>query len=343
VRSHPLYEQVDFRAEGERRAGRSLRPSELSRFWFGETLRVIRADPGRFAWVLWRKARLFAGAYEVPDNQSFDFFRLYVAPVLNLPLPTWGFVLPLALCGIVFARGNRNAQLLTAYFATYAASVILFYNVSRYRIPAAPIAIVLAAAALVHLARRARARDLRAVVPALFFLTLAWPIVHRPVVALELGVYHINLGNQLLADADRHGGRALALARAGDPEGAREAREEARSLRTRSEREFRTGLASSPDSGRLAAGLRNALVLRFAELERGGRFEQARDVTSELVARYPDFADGFAFHGAVLTRLDRDAEAEAALREALRLEPGHTRARRELSRLQRRRTRESDG
>jgi 4-amino-4-deoxy-L-arabinose transferase-like glycosyltransferase len=343
VRSHPFYEQEDFRAEAERRTGRPMKPSEVSRFWLAETARVIGKDPARFVWLLGRKARLFAGAYEVPDNQSFDFFARYVAPVLRLPLPTWGFVFPLALCGMVFARRNRDALLLIAYFAAYAASVILFYDMSRYRIPAAPVAIVFAAGALVQITAWLRARELRAALPALVFLLMAWPLVHLEVVPVDLGIYHINLGNQLLADSAEHRRRALQLAREGDEAGARRARDESEALRARAEVEFRTGLGTSPDNERLGSGLRKALVLRVGELESLGRLEEAREITEELVTRYPDAADGHAFHGAVLLRLGRLEEAEAALRTALRLDPREPRARRELRRLERRRAGDSEG
>jgi tetratricopeptide (TPR) repeat protein len=214
---------------------------------------------------------------------------------------------------------------------------------SRYRIPAAPVAIVFAGFALVQIAAWLRAREWKALLPAVVFLALAWPLVHREVVPVELGVYHINLGNQLLSDAAGQRQRAGQLARRGDEAGARRARDEARALRGLAEAEFRAGLEASPDSERLSAGLRGALLVRVAELERAGHLEEALEATDELVVRYPDFADGFVLHGVVLLRLGRDVEAEAALREALRLEPDHVRAGRELVRLRKRRARADEG
>ncbi|TMA30630.1 MAG: hypothetical protein E6J79_21085, partial [Deltaproteobacteria bacterium] len=68
VRPSPDYEEIDFRREAERRSGRPLRPSEVSRFWVSEVLRWAVREPGRFLKLQGIKALAFLDCYEYPDN-----------------------------------------------------------------------------------------------------------------------------------------------------------------------------------------------------------------------------------------------------------------------------------
>ena len=342
VRSHPWFEQEDFRVEAERRTGRVMKPSELSRFWFGETRREIARDPARFAALLWRKARLFVNAYEVPDNQSFDFFRLHVAPWLGAPLPSYGALLPLALCGMAFARRDRRALLLVLYGASYAASVILFYNMSRYRVPVVPVVIVFAAAALMELFDRARNKEIRRLWPPLVFLGLAYPVVHQPLIEPDFSIYHFNLAQQHIERGAALRERAVVLSLEGDEAAARRELERSRAQRRLAEAQLRAGLRERPDNAKLRRSLAKLVAVHAIELEREGRLEAALELTRELTREAPEQAEGFARHGALLARLGRLDEAEAALRTALRLEPDHEGARRELARLRRRSQRPQD-
>src|SRR5205814_10618217 len=46
VRGNPHFEEADFRAEAERRTGRTLTAADVSRFWFVEALHHVREQPG---------------------------------------------------------------------------------------------------------------------------------------------------------------------------------------------------------------------------------------------------------------------------------------------------------
>src|SRR5262249_52352131 len=98
VGANPKSEQKDFAREAERRTGRSLRASEVSSFWFREAFRFVREEPGAWAALLVRKAKLFFGSYEVPDNLDY-YESKRASPLLRLPLPGFGLVAPLALVG----------------------------------------------------------------------------------------------------------------------------------------------------------------------------------------------------------------------------------------------------
>lgn len=265
LRGHPFFEREDFHREAERRTQREMKPSEVSRYWFGQTLEVIADDPGRFLWLLGRKARIYFNAYEVPDNQSFAFFREKVSALLRLPLPTFGFLLPLGLAGMVFARRDRGALLLTAFFATWAVSVILFYNMSRYRIPCVPALIPLAAFGAVRTLEALRARELRVAAATLAALGLGWVLVHQPVIPVEMAVYHYNLGTRLLDDARQQREAAASAARSGETPRAAASLATARQLERAAEEEFRAGLAERPGSWRLRRALDRLLARKAAE------------------------------------------------------------------------------
>jgi 4-amino-4-deoxy-L-arabinose transferase-like glycosyltransferase len=156
VRGNPHFEEADFRAEAERRAGRSLAPREVSRFWFAEAFRHVRAHPGFALRATIRKAALFWNDFEISDNQD-QYLLERVSWVLRLPLVGFGWLPPLALLGAIAVRRTRAVGILVAFVAVYCASVVAFFVFSRYRIQIVPALLPLAALGLLDLAARVRA------------------------------------------------------------------------------------------------------------------------------------------------------------------------------------------
>lgn len=335
VTANPRHEESCFQREARRRSGSAMLPSELSRYWFGQALQEIRLDPGHFASHTVQKARLFFNEYEVPDNQDYQFFEKHVSTLLALPLPDYGLLLPLALCGAFFARRNRRAWLLMLFFASYGSSVILFYNMSRYRVPVAPVVIIFAAVCLSELAGAARQRRLKTLAASAGFLALAYPLVHQPVKRLDWSTQYYNLGLHLASEAAGHVTLAEAREAAGDSSGAASEREQAQRLRERAKRELRLGLEIRPQHRALKQALRSLLVAWVLQAEREQRSEDAVDLARELTAAYPDFAEGHWRLGANLARLGKTRSARIALERALMIEPGHVEARLALQQLQR--------
>ena len=139
-------------------AGRNLKPSEVSAFWFQKGWAYIRENPGESAGLLVRKVRMFWNRIEIPLNVNFHFLERS-SPFLRIPLMHFGLISPLALLGIGLTL-RRWRTLLPAHavvIATFAGGVAFFVS-GRYRLPVVPILIVLASYALWWLVRAARQR-----------------------------------------------------------------------------------------------------------------------------------------------------------------------------------------
>jgi hypothetical protein len=154
----PMHEEEDFRAEAERRTGRKLRATEVSRFWTHETLRAIGEAPLQWLALVGKKVLIFWNAYEIPDNYDFELTATFLPHLRWLP----GFRLAavLGLAGICLRTASPLMPLLRSAVVVYMLSVALFFVYSRYRIPVVPLLLVAGSAAVCRAVRLARARRL---------------------------------------------------------------------------------------------------------------------------------------------------------------------------------------
>jgi tetratricopeptide (TPR) repeat protein len=138
----------------EKQANRSLRPSEVSRFWYMKGLKFITEKPFSFLKLMLRKFVLFWNGNEWSNNRDVYFFARS-APLMKILI--WRFIIyfpfgliaPLALTGIVLShREKKDIFVLEIFIFTYMLSVILFFVTARYRVPLLPILVLLAAYAL---------------------------------------------------------------------------------------------------------------------------------------------------------------------------------------------------
>ena len=148
-------------------AGRELRPSEVSSYWFGRAFDEIAEDPGRWFGLLGRKALGLVTDVEIPNNEPYEARR---ADYESLRLVPIGF-------GLLFAgwvatlldlrRRNRDRVrasfewLLVGFVLVYGATLVGFFVNGRFRVPLLPVLTVGAALTLCRLAAALRARDLR--------------------------------------------------------------------------------------------------------------------------------------------------------------------------------------
>ena len=156
VREDPMYEGEDARILASRNAGRDLRPSQASAYWFSQAVRFIRDDPRGWLRLETLKLGRFLNAEEVLDTWSPRFLAEH-APLLHLAFLNYGMLLPPGLVGfvILFRRGPR-AHLINLLILGTALSVIVFYVFGRYRMPVVPLFAVTSSAAAFEFVRWVR-------------------------------------------------------------------------------------------------------------------------------------------------------------------------------------------
>jgi tetratricopeptide (TPR) repeat protein len=146
----------------EKNEGRSLKPSEISDFWYKEGLHFALNQPFQFLKLMLKKFALFWNGNELSNNRDFYFFARN-APILKLLI--WKFIIyfpfglitPLGLAGIILFHLKSSLKvlkerdfvnLLEIFLFVYMLSVILFFVTARYRVPVLPVIIIFAAFAL---------------------------------------------------------------------------------------------------------------------------------------------------------------------------------------------------
>ncbi len=367
IRANPEFEEVDFRSRAERLMGRPLSPSEVSRFWFRQSLQAFRDDPGLFPKLLGLKLFLFAHNYEIPDNYDYAFMRA-LTPALYAGFIPYGLLLALALMGLYFTRRRDPAfTLFYSFLVGYVLSVILFFVTSRYRVPIVPALIPFAAFMVLHGQRiiRKLTRSGQFFAGALFLLLL-YALFQPYTDPRDFSVPHYKLGieyeragrwNQALS----HYGMALryrqddprfhlafgrAQERGGDLDQALASYGKALSLDPGS-LEGHVGLAgayalkgSVPEAIR---EYREALRINPESAEvhnnvgvllaRQGRIPEAVAAYQEAIRLNPNLAEAYNNLGVVYWQKRSLSEARRAFQEALKHDPRHPAARANLDRL----------
>jgi tetratricopeptide (TPR) repeat protein len=340
----------------------ALTPGEVSSIFLRETLRQIREAPLAWVRLLGWKTRLFWNAYEIPDAEGYRVDRA-AAGAVAWPWLGFGLVAPLGLAGLALAwrrAGGGGPLLLALLIGGVCLSVVLFFVFGRYRLPVVPFLIPPAGFAVVSVAdlmyrRERRARRELALVAAglaVLFLAVGWPAYTNAEVAGQDAAIWFNLSSAALRwaeeeDAAFHRGLGAAhLERAVD-------------LTGEAAGDLARAVAANP--GFLVARVQRAVALhrRGVYLASGGALEPALaaygEAGRELAALRsvlaasgrdlpPDLQDVAAQAREIQTAVDANSAraltnlggrrlesrdlpgAEAALRQAITLDPGSAKA-----------------
>jgi len=135
--------------------GREPKPSEVSRYWTRRVLAWAWSHPGAWAALMARKAFYLIGGFEIGDTKNLTYYLEAWRPFAVLP--RWWWVFPLAAAGLTIPGDRRQRAILGAYVATYAAAIVAFLVVDRYRLVIVPALCVLAGRFLVWAVGEARA------------------------------------------------------------------------------------------------------------------------------------------------------------------------------------------
>lgn len=146
-------------------AGRSLKPSEVSRHYFRQGWQYLTNDPRGALKLYGRKIHLLFHGYELGNNQDIYFFKQF-SPVLRWNPIRFGWLMPLALMGIFFSFRSqwKRRSLLLVFSGVYSISILLFLISTRHRMPLVPFIILFAAGGLIHFYRWAQANDYRLII-----------------------------------------------------------------------------------------------------------------------------------------------------------------------------------
>ncbi len=139
----------------EASAGRSLRPSEVSRFWLQRGMKHAATHPGPTARLTLRKLYYAIHATPIADNEDLLGLRRYLHLYAWLPVGMW-LLSPLGLLGAWAARSvaARQLWLVRAFLWAQVLALLPFFVVERFRLPWAPALAVFAAWSLVEIWRR---------------------------------------------------------------------------------------------------------------------------------------------------------------------------------------------
>ncbi|MCK4409413.1 MAG: tetratricopeptide repeat protein, partial [Candidatus Eisenbacteria sp.] len=150
------WENEDVVRVAETHRGRTLRPSEVSGFWYEKGREFLAENPGAAAGLYVRKFALFWDSYELANNKDIYFFG-GMSPVFRwLRWLGFGVVGPLAVLGMFLTvRRNGAAMLVMLFVLSYMAGVLLFFVNARFRLPVVPFLLLFASAAVLRLGEMA--------------------------------------------------------------------------------------------------------------------------------------------------------------------------------------------
>ena len=136
VRANPRFEETDFNSYADKAAGRKLGYAEASEFYFRTAYNWMKSSPAGFLKLLLRKAVLYLNNFEVPDSYDLAFLSRY-SFVLRLPLFGFGIAFAFGMAGIFLFFRRSIAHLgLAIFFVVFSATVVAFFVLDRYRLPA---------------------------------------------------------------------------------------------------------------------------------------------------------------------------------------------------------------
>lgn len=134
----------------ENEAGRKLKPSEVSRFWFKKGLAFILNQPKAALALYFKKLLFFLNYYEVSNNQDIYFFINFYG-FLNLPVfISFWMVAPFAYVGILVNRKEPYWWLFTGFLIAQLFSFLLFFVCARFRVSFIPFLILFASAFIIN-------------------------------------------------------------------------------------------------------------------------------------------------------------------------------------------------
>lgn len=205
------------RVAAEKALGRTLKPSEISAYWFRQSFNFIREDPARYLALELKKAYLFWWTRPIVEGLPLSVVKNY-SSILRLPLFGYALISPLAIIGLIVSYRKEKGPLLILYAliaSVFLSGMIYFVN-QRYRMVAIPAMILFASSAVSYLYNMARGRQylragagLAAAFVLFLLLNIRVAAVRQDIIYDQLGVSQAMKGN--LSDAENSFKRAIGI------------------------------------------------------------------------------------------------------------------------------------
>ena len=201
--SEPEFEAEDYRREAQIRDGRPMNLTQSSRFWYGEGLSFIFANPLSAVRLYWNKFFYFWNNLEAPNNISYYLTRRYSPPLCFL---RWGFgiLAALGMTGLIFTQKSREKEALLIYLSAILAANLLFFTSSEFRFPA--VNVLLLGVGMLYFSLRGWIKEKKISWKAVVFLLFALFLAHyQTQLATKLKsprMDFFNLGSVCLKDRD---------------------------------------------------------------------------------------------------------------------------------------------
>jgi 4-amino-4-deoxy-L-arabinose transferase-like glycosyltransferase len=194
------YDTID---RAEKAEGRSLKPSEVSNYYFREGIKFMTGSPAVAAKMMLHKFHLFWAGGERSNNKYIYFFW-DLAGMGKFPLPGFWLITPLALLGgILQWRRRRILAALYLFVLTYMAGVVAFFVNARFRLPVVPVLIILASYAVFHFIATYKSKSFE-LLKAAVILLICFAIINYDFLSFqenkshEDSISHYSLGNAYL-------------------------------------------------------------------------------------------------------------------------------------------------
>jgi tetratricopeptide (TPR) repeat protein len=318
----------DTRRIAEQDLDRQLKPSEISRYWYGRGLDFLLGEPIDAGRLYLRKAALFLSNAEV-SNERQIYFRRHDSRVLSILAVNFALLIATSIIGGLALYRDRRAvpnyldQVLPAVFAVpYALGIVMFFVTSRFRLPVAMFLIPLSAIGCVTIFELVRDRVWARAVPyvalgGVAFLLSIWNPFHVGSVADARGQYGLGVDYYRAGDY-RKALEALDRSLALDP-GYAPGWKMRGSVYDR-QGDYSAAIRDLQTACRLDSTMSDAFFRLGVTFQKSGRDDQAERVYLRAVALDPDRIEALNNLADVCLRRGRGDDALPYLQRALSID-----------------------
>ncbi len=160
----------------ERKSGRKLKQSEVSRFWFKRGIYFFIEQPKKALRLYAAKIAYLIDYFEIANNKNIYFFANFNG-FINWPIfISYWMLFPFAFAGAIWNKRDRFYWLFIGFILSYSFSIILFFVCARFRLPMIPFYILLASEFIIDKMELLRQKKLRLLRPELitFFIVFIY-------------------------------------------------------------------------------------------------------------------------------------------------------------------------